>query len=61
VFVFIVFVVEIKPSAPLARRHASFKYLIITNPPHHTQTTIGIWFKEGLVAWDQTITPWLKE
>ncbi|GLI65540.1 hypothetical protein VaNZ11_009098, partial [Volvox africanus] len=32
-----------------------------SDSPENGEREAGLWFKEGLVAWNQTLTPWLKE
>ena len=35
---------------------------LFSNINHPHRHIVAIWFgKEGIVSWDQTITPWLKE
>ncbi|GLC33003.1 Nucleoside diphosphate kinase II, chloroplastic [Pleodorina starrii] len=32
-----------------------------SDSPENGEREAALWFKDGLVAWDQTMTPWLKE
>lgn len=32
-----------------------------SDSPENGERETALWFKEGLVAWEQTLNPWLKE